>query len=76
MQYYQVNAGSFKNKENAVLNDPKKEPEKRFWAIFCSLVCWVDLILHIVIGLNALQHLSALPDPERSFKNHKKSNFE
>ena len=45
-------------------------------AIFWSSVCWINLILHIVIGLNALQHLSALPDPERSFKNHKKCIFE
>ena len=29
-----------------------KEPKKRFLAIFLSLVCWIDLILHIVIVLN------------------------
>ena len=51
------------------------EPKMGRLAFFWSLVCWVDLILHIVIGLNALQHSSALPDPERSFKNHKKDYF-
>ena len=29
-----------------------KRPKKRFLAIFLSLVCWIDLILHIVIVLN------------------------
>ena len=29
-----------------------KRPKMRFLAIFLSLVCWIDLILHIVIELN------------------------
>ena len=52
-------AGSFKNQKNAFLNDPKSQ-KKRFLAIFWSLVCWIDLILHIMKALYALQHLSAL----------------
>ena len=35
-----------------------KEPKKRFVAIFWSLVCWIDLILHNVIVLNVFQHLT------------------
>ena len=34
-----------------------KEPKKRFLAIFWSLVCWIDLILHIMIVQNISQHL-------------------
>ena len=37
--------------KNAFLNDPKCQ-KKRFLAIIRSLVCWIDLILHIVIVLN------------------------
>ena len=48
-----------------------KRPKKRFLAIFLSLVCWIDMILHIVIVLNVF-HLSAmLPGHEGSFKDHK-----
>ena len=48
-----------------------KEPKWRFLAVFWSLVCWTDLILHIVIVLNVFQLLATLPCHEGSFKNHK-----
>ena len=48
-----------------------KEPQKRFLAIFLSLVCWIDLILHIVTVLNVFQYLATLPGHGGSFKNHK-----
>ena len=48
-----------------------KEPKKRFLAIFWTLVCWIDLILHNVIVLNVFQHSTTLPDHEGSFKCHK-----
>ena len=47
-----------------------KEPKKWFLAVFLSLVCWIDLILHIVIVLNVFQHVATLPCHEGSFKNH------
>ena len=50
-----------------------KEPKKRFLAIFWSLICWMDLILHNVIVLNVFQHSTTLPDHEGSFKCHKSS---
>ena len=59
-------AGSFKNQKNAFLNDPK-----RFLAIFLSLVCWIDLILHILIELNVFQQSATLPGHGGSFKSHK-----
>ena len=37
-----------------------KSPKKRFLAIFLSLVCWIDLLLHIVIVLNVFQHKATL----------------
>ena len=37
-----------------------KEPKKKFLAIFWSLVCWIDLILHIMIVLNVFQHLGVV----------------
>ena len=43
----------------------------RFLALFCSLVCWNDLILHIVIVLNVFQRLATLPGHAGSFKNQK-----
>ena len=43
----------------------------RFLAIFLSLVCWIDLILHIVIVLNVYQLSAMLPGQAGSFKNHK-----
>ena len=50
-----------------------KRPKKRFLAIFWSLVCWIDLILHIVIVLNVFQCLTTLPGHEGSFKNNNSS---
>ena len=50
-----AHAGSFKNHKNAFLNDPKTQ--KRGLAIFWSLVCWTDLILHIMIIQNVSQCL-------------------
>ena len=43
----------------------------RFLAIFLSLVCWIDLILHIVIELNVFQLSPMLPGHEGSFKDIK-----
>ena len=48
-----------------------KVQKKRFLAIFWSLVCWIDLILHIVIELNVFQHLATSPGREGPFKNRK-----
>ena len=48
-----------------------KRPKKRFLAIFLSLVCWIDLILHIVIVLNVYQLSAMLPGQAGSFKNQK-----
>ena len=48
-----------------------KVQKKRFLAIFWSLVCWIDLILHIVIVLNVFQRFAMLPDHEGSLKNCK-----
>ena len=48
-----------------------QKAKKKFLAIFLSLVCWIDLILHIVIVLNVFQHSATLPGHERSFKDHK-----
>ena len=48
-----------------------KRPKKRFLVIFWSLVCWFDLILHIVIVLNVFQLSAMLPGREGSFKDHK-----
>ena len=47
-----------------------KEPKKSFLVIFWTLVCWIDLILHIVIVLNAFQLSATLPGHEGSFKKH------
>ena len=47
-----------------------KEPKNRFSAIFWSLICWIDLILHIMIVLNVFQLSATLPGHEGSFKNH------
>ena len=48
-----------------------KEPQKRFLAIFVSLVCWIDLMLHIVIVLNVFQPSAMLSGHVESFKDHK-----
>ena len=42
-----------------------------FLAIFLSLVCWIDLILHIAIVLNVYQLLAMLPGQAGSFRNQK-----
>ena len=47
-----------------------KRPKKRFLAIFLSLVCWIDLILHIVIVLNVFQPSARSPGYEGSFQSH------
>ena len=62
--------GSFKNHESAFLSDPKSK-KKRFLAIFWSLVCWIELILHIVIVLNVFQLSAMVPVHEGSFKDYK-----
>ena len=46
--------------------------EKVVLAIFSSLFCWIDLILHIVIELNVLHDLETQPGHEGSFKSLKK----
>ena len=51
-----------------------KEPKTRFLAIFRGLICWVDLILHIVIVQNVFQLTAMLPGHEGSFK-HLKNAF-
>ena len=48
-----------------------KQPKMRFFAIFWSLVCWIDLILHIVIVLNVFQLWAKLPADEGSLKDNK-----
>ena len=48
-----------------------KEPKRRVLAIFWSLDCWIDLILHIVLVLNVYQRSAMLPGHEGSFKDHK-----
>ena len=48
-----------------------KEPKNRFSAIFWSLICWIDLILHIMIVLNVFQLSATLPGHVGSFKDHK-----
>ena len=48
-----------------------KEPKMRFLAIFWSLVCWIDLILHIVIVLNVFQLSAILLGHEEACKDHK-----
>ena len=56
--------------KNAVLNDPKSQ-KKSFLAIIWSLVCWIDLISHIVIVLNVFQRSATLPGHAESFKDQK-----
>ena len=36
---------------------------------FLELVCWIDLILHILVELNVFQHSGTLPGHGGSFKN-------
>ena len=47
-----------------------KEPKRRFLAVFLSLVCWMELVLHIVIVLNVFQHLGCGAAHAGSFKMH------
>ena len=54
---------SFQTFKKAFLNDPKCQEE-----VFWTWVCWIDLILHIMIELNVVQHLATLPDHDRSFE--------
>ena len=37
-----------------------KQPKMRFLAVFWSLVCWIDLILHITIVLNEFQNVTKM----------------
>ena len=46
-----------------------QKPKNDVLAIFLSLVCWIDLIWHIVLVLNVFQHLPTLPCHDISFKN-------
>ena len=48
-----------------------KELKKRFMAIIWSLVCYIDLILHILIELDVFQLSAMLPGHDGSFKDHK-----
>ena len=50
-----------------------KVPKMRFLAIILSLVCWIDLILHMMIGLYDFFHSATLPVHEGSFKSPKKA---
>ena len=52
-----------------------KCPKRRFLTIVLSLVCWIDLILHIVIVLNVNQLSAMLPGHEGSFKIYKKASW-
>ena len=64
-----LHEGSFKDDKNAFLNGPKSQ-KRGIFAIFWTLVCCIDLILHTVIVLNVFQHSTTLPDHEGSFKCH------
>ena len=50
-----------------------KVPKMRFLAIILSLVCWIDLILHMMIELYVFHHLATLPGHEGSFNSLKKA---
>ena len=43
-------------------------PKMRFLAIILSLVCWIDLILHMMIELYIFHYLATLPGHEGSFQ--------
>ena len=50
-----------------------KEPKKRFLAVFLSLFCWIDLILHFVIVLNVFiiqQCYQVMKDPSNITEMH------
>ena len=61
----------FIQKSQKCIFEWSKEPKRRSLAIFLSLFCWVDFILHIVIVLNVFQLSATLPGHEGSFKDHK-----
>ena len=69
-----AHAGSFKNLKKCIF-EWSEEPKRRFLAIFSSLVCRIDLILHIVVVLNILQHVPTRLGHEGSFKNHRNAFF-
>ena len=48
-----------------------KVPKRRFLVVFLGLVCWIDLVLHIVIVLNVLLNVATIPCHAGSFKIHK-----
>ena len=62
--------GSFKDHKNAFLNDPKSQ-KIVFFAIFWSLVCLIEMILHVVIVLNVLHRSATLLGHEGLFTDHK-----
>ena len=47
-------------------------PKMRLLAIILSLVCWIDLILHMMIEFYVFHHSATLPGHEGSFKSLKK----
>ena len=49
-----------------------KVSKMMFLAIILSLVCWIDLILHMMIELYVFHHLATLPGHEGSFNSLKK----
>ena len=50
-----------------------KVPKMRFLAIILSLVCWIDLILHMMIEQYDFHHSATLPVHDGSFKSPKKA---
>ena len=48
-------------------------PKMRLLAIILSLVCWIDLILHMMIEFYVFHHSATLPGHEGSFKSLKKA---
>ena len=53
-----------------------KEPKKRFLTIFWRLVCWIDLIWHIVIVLKCFPSFSSLAMSWRIIQRSRKYIFE
>ena len=50
-----------------------KEQKTRFLAVFLSLVCWINLISHIVIVINVCQHVYIFRQCYQIVKNIQKS---
>ena len=46
-----------------------KMPKRRILAVFRTLVCWIDLISHILIELYVFHHSATLPGHNGSFRN-------